>query len=122
MLGGTIFYTLQLISDFFARGEYEVLKQLVDYTIRTDFPQLGAPSEDIYLRWYEEVVRRTAEMVAYWIRVGFVHGVMNTDNMSILGLTIGYGPYGWLEDYDLEWIPILPTRKGAATALAISRR
>ena len=44
-------------------------------------------------------------MVIHWQRVGFVHGVMNTDNMSILGLTIDYGPYGWLEDYDKGWTP-----------------
>jgi uncharacterized protein YdiU (UPF0061 family) len=52
-----------------------------------------------------EVCRRTAVMVAHWMRVGFVHGVMNTDNMSILGLTIDYGPYGWLEGYDPDWTP-----------------
>ena len=44
-------------------------------------------------------------MVAHWMRVGFVHGVMNTDNMSILGLTIDYGPYGWIDNYDLDWTP-----------------
>ena len=44
-------------------------------------------------------------MIAHWMRVGFVHGVMNTDNMSILGLTIDYGPYGWLEGYDPDWTP-----------------
>ena len=44
-------------------------------------------------------------MIVHWMRVGFVHGVMNTDNMSILGLTIDYGPYGWLEDYDVNWTP-----------------
>jgi uncharacterized protein YdiU (UPF0061 family) len=44
-------------------------------------------------------------MIVHWMRVGFVHGVMNTDNMSILGLTIDYGPYGWLEDYDPTWTP-----------------
>ena len=49
--------------------------------------------------------RRTAVMIAHWMRVGFVHGVMNTDNMSVLGLTIDYGPYGWLEDYDPDWTP-----------------
>ncbi|CAG0905737.1 unnamed protein product [Cyprideis torosa] len=48
---------------------------------------------------------RTLEMILHWQRVGFVHGVMNTDNMSILGQTIDYGPYGWLEDYDKEWTP-----------------
>ena len=44
-------------------------------------------------------------MVAGWMRVGFVHGVMNTDNMSILGLTIDYGPYGWIDDFDPDWTP-----------------
>ena len=44
-------------------------------------------------------------MIVHWMRVGFVHGVMNTDNMSILGLTIDYGPYGWLENYDPDWTP-----------------
>ena len=90
---------------FAARGEIDVLKQLVDYTICTDFPHLGEPSRDIYLAWFEEVCRTTAQMVVHWLRVGFVHGVMNTDNMSILGLTIDYGPYGWLENYDTNWTP-----------------
>lgn len=90
---------------FAARGEIELMKKLLDYTIRTDFPQLGEPSRDVYLAWFEEVCRRTAEMIVHWQRVGFVHGVMNTDNMSILGLTIDYGPYGWLENYDPNWTP-----------------
>ncbi|HSF47067.1 MAG TPA: protein adenylyltransferase SelO family protein, partial [Burkholderiales bacterium] len=66
---------------------------------------LGLPSRLTYARWFEEICRRTAIMLAEWTRVGFVHGVMNTDNMSILGLTIDYGPYGWLEGYDLHWTP-----------------
>ena len=90
---------------FAARGEIDVLQQLVDYTIRTDFPHLGEPSRATYLAWLEEVCRTTAQMIVHWLRVGFVHGVMNTDNMSILGLTIDYGPYGWLEDYDSNWTP-----------------
>lgn len=49
--------------------------------------------------------RTTAVMIAHWQRVGYVHGVMNTDNMSILGLTIDYGPYGWVDNYDPEWTP-----------------
>ncbi len=88
-----------------ARGDVELLRSLIDFTIRNDFPHLGEPSRDTYLRWYEEVVERTAVMIAHWMRVGFVHGVMNTDNMSILGLTIDYGPYGWLDDYDPDWTP-----------------
>jgi uncharacterized protein YdiU (UPF0061 family) len=94
---------------FAARGEIDLLRQLVDYTIRTDFPHLGALTPDrakaVYAAWYEEVCHRTAEMIVHWMRVGFVHGVMNTDNMSILGLTIDYGPYGWLDDYDPNWTP-----------------
>ncbi len=90
---------------FAARGEMDVLKQLADYTIRTDFAHLGEPSPDVYLKWFEEVCRRTADMIVNWMRVGFVHGVMNTDNMSIIGLTIDYGPYGWLENYDPDWTP-----------------
>jgi uncharacterized protein YdiU (UPF0061 family) len=88
-----------------SRGEVELLRALVDFTIRNDFPHLGEPSGNTRLRWYEEVVHRTAVMIAHWMRVGFVHGVMNTDNMSILGLTIDYGPYGWLDDYDPDWTP-----------------
>ena len=90
---------------FASRGEIDILSQLVDYTIRVDFPHLGEPSAATYIRWFEEVCRRTAEMIVQWMRVGFVHGVMNTDNMSVLGLTIDYGPYGWLEDYDPDWTP-----------------
>ena len=90
---------------FAARGEIELLKKLLDHTIRTDFSHLGEPSVAVYLAWFEEVCRRTAAMIVQWQRVGFVHGVMNTDNMSILGLTIDYGPYGWLENYDPNWTP-----------------
>jgi uncharacterized protein YdiU (UPF0061 family) len=89
--------------------QVELLRQLTDFTIRTLFPDLlagtGTPTKDTYLAWFNEVCRRTAEMCVHWQRVGFVHGVMNTDNMSILGLTIDYGPYGWIENYDENWTP-----------------
>ena len=88
-----------------ARGELEVLRRLADFTIRTLFPHLGEPSPAVYGQWFAEVCRTTAELMVHWLRVGFVHGVMNTDNLSILGLTIDYGPYGWLEDYDPLWTP-----------------
>jgi len=88
-----------------ARRDHELLRKLADYAIRTHFPELGAPSPETYVRWFDEVCRRTAVMITHWMRVGFVHGVMNTDNMSILGLTIDYGPYGWLEGYDPDWTP-----------------
>lgn len=94
---------------FTSRSETDLLRQFVDYTIRTDFPHLLKQNKqldkDSYLTWFEEVCTKTAEMIVHWQRVGFVHGVMNTDNMSILGLTIDYGPYGWLDDYDPNWTP-----------------
>jgi uncharacterized protein YdiU (UPF0061 family) len=90
---------------FTSNGEIDQLRQLVDFTICSDFPHLGKPCKETYLAWFEEICRRTAEMIVHWQRVGFVHGVMNTDNMSILGLTIDYGPYGWLENYDPDWTP-----------------
>jgi len=86
-------------------GELEHLKALADYVIRRHNPEFGEPCEAVYLRWFTEVARRTAVMIAHWMTVGFVHGVMNTDNMSILGLTIDYGPYGWLEPYEPGWTP-----------------
>lgn len=93
-----------------ARSEHELLRQLADYTIETDFPDYWTSSSqrgtaEFYAGWLAEIGRRTARLMVEWMRVGFVHGVMNTDNMSILGLTIDYGPYGWLEDYDPSWTP-----------------
>jgi len=88
-----------------SHGERDILRQLADYIITQHFPSLGPPSPAVYGLWFEEICRRTAILTAHWMRVGFVHGVMNTDNMSILGLTIDYGPYGWLEGYDPAWTP-----------------
>jgi uncharacterized protein YdiU (UPF0061 family) len=88
-----------------ASGEIDNLQALADYTIRHHYPELGEPSPAAYEQLFAEVARRTAVLVAHWMTVGFVHGVLNTDNMSILGLTIDYGPYGWLEPYDPDWTP-----------------
>jgi uncharacterized protein YdiU (UPF0061 family) len=109
-----------------SRGDHALLDRLIDFTIRRDFPELGprlhggdeassSPSrrganasradEQARAEWFAQVCERTAVMVAHWMRVGFVHGVMNTDNMSILGLTIDYGPYGWIDNFDLHWTP-----------------
>ena len=88
-----------------SRGDVALLKQLVDFTIRRDFPELEGEGEALYAEWFATVCERTAQMVAQWMRVGFVHGVMNTDNMSILGLTIDYGPYGWVDNFDADWTP-----------------
>ena len=89
-----------------SRGDVETLRKLADFVIDADFPHLAAEAAPgRYAQFFDEVVRRTVDMVCEWMRVGFVHGVMNTDNMSILGLTIDYGPYGWLDDYDPDWTP-----------------
>jgi uncharacterized protein YdiU (UPF0061 family) len=97
---------------FAARRELDLLRTLADYTVRTHFPHLGPPSGEVYGRWFAEVCRRTAALMVHWMRVGFVHGVMNTDNLSILGLTIDYGPYGWLEGYDPGWTPNITDAAG----------
>ena len=88
-----------------SRGEFGLLRQLADFTIGRDFPELHGEGEALYADWFATVCERTARMIAHWMRVGFVHGVMNTDNLSILGLTIDYGPYGWIDDYDPDWTP-----------------
>jgi uncharacterized protein YdiU (UPF0061 family) len=89
----------------YSREDVPLLRRLADFCIRRDFPHLRGKGESLYADWFGEVCERTATMIAHWMRVGFVHGVMNTDNMSILGLTIDYGPYGWIDDYDPDWTP-----------------
>ncbi|WP_299896520.1 YdiU family protein [uncultured Aquimarina sp.] len=88
-----------------AHKDESTLKALTDYTIKHFFPEIEAGTKDGYISFLKEVSNRSLKMVIDWQRVGFVHGVMNTDNMSILGLTIDYGPYGWLEGYDHGWTP-----------------
>ncbi len=77
------------------------VRLLADYVIEHDYPHLLALAEgERHAAWYAEVVARTARLMAQWTAVGFAHGVMNTDNFSITGHTIDYGPYGWLDRYD----------------------
>lgn len=97
------------------RQEFDLLKQFIGFTIDRDFqdwlPEVGLtldtknPSTEIIEAWFEEVCERTAILIAHWMRVGFVHGVMNTDNLSIIGQTIDYGPYGWIDNFDPGWTP-----------------
>lgn len=88
---------------FYYRREPEKVRQLADFAIRHYWPHL-ADESDKYVLWLRDVVARTATLIAQWQAVGFAHGVMNTDNMSILGLTIDYGPYGFLDDYQPGFI------------------
>jgi uncharacterized protein YdiU (UPF0061 family) len=90
-----------------ARQDAALLGQLVRFTVQHHFPAYHPREggEPDVLGWFGEVARRTASLMGEWTRVGFVHGVMNTDNLSILGLTIDYGPYGWLDAFDPGWTP-----------------
>ena len=83
-----------------SREDVPLLRKLVDFTLEHYFPQLDSVAQLLV-----EVAERTARLMAQWQAVGFVHGVMNTDNMSMLGLTIDYGPYGWVDDFDPSWTP-----------------
>ena len=90
---------------FAARNDLKNLQLLADFTIKYYYPEIISEGKDKYLDFFKTVAGNTRKMVIEWQRVGFVHGVMNTDNMSIHGITIDYGPYGWLEDYNPHWTP-----------------
>jgi uncharacterized protein YdiU (UPF0061 family) len=90
---------------FSSRKDQANLQLLTDFTIKHHFPHIKEEGVEKYLTFFQAVVQTTLEMIVNWQRVGFVHGVMNTDNMSIHGITIDYGPYGWLEDYNPNWTP-----------------
>ena len=88
---------------FYYRDQHDSLATLADYVIAKHFPQLVEASEK-YLRFLNEVITHTAQLMARWQAVGFSHGVMNTDNMSILGLTFDYGPFGFMDAYDPNYV------------------
>ncbi|PXV78391.1 protein adenylyltransferase SelO [Pantoea sp. PNA 03-3] len=88
---------------FFYSQQPDKVKQLAEYAIRHHWPHLTEDADRYYL-WFADIVLRTARLIAQWQSVGFAHGVMNTDNMSILGLTLDYGPYGFLDDYQPDFI------------------
>src|SRR3984957_2206689 len=84
---------------FAARGEHDAIRILADFVIDRFYPECGT-GDDRYARFFEAVLKRTARLMAHWQSVGFMHGVMNTDNFSILALTLDYGPYGFMEGYE----------------------
>ncbi|REC64304.1 YdiU family protein [Chryseobacterium pennae] len=88
-----------------AQQEYKNLENLLDFTIENYYPEITASGIQKYKAFFESICTRTADLMVEWFRVGFVHGVMNTDNMSILGLTIDYGPYSMMDEYDLNFTP-----------------
>lgn len=85
--------------------EKNLLKSLADFVIENFYPEINKNSSEKYALWFEKIADKTLELIIQWLRVGFVHGVMNTDNMSIIGETIDYGPYAMLEAYDLDFTP-----------------
>ncbi len=89
---------------FASRGQHPHVRALADHVIREHVPHLEA-EPDRYGAFLAEVVRRTARLVARWQGVGWTHGVLNTDNMSILGLTLDYGPFGFMDDFDPGHVP-----------------
>lgn len=88
-----------------ARKELDTLKKLADFSIENYFPEIQSKGKEKYAEWFENICERTVKMIVGWCRTGFVHGVMNTDNMSILGLTIDYGPFSMMDEYDLDFTP-----------------
>ena len=91
---------------FRARGDVEAIRQLADYVIQHNYPTLYSPSrsgasgaENPYLSLLQAVVERQARLIARWMQLGFIHGVMNTDNMSVAGETIDYGPCAFMDAY-----------------------
>lgn len=88
---------------FYYRKEHEHIRTLAEFVIQHHFPHLqGLP--DRHLRLLSEVTQLTARLMAHWQTVGFTHGVMNTDNMSILGLTLDYGPFGFMDQYNPNFV------------------
>ena len=89
--------TFQYVSNW---GTVEDLRVLADYTLQRHFPEVDATTPNRYLVLLQEVIKRQASLIAHWQLVGFVHGVMNTDNMAISGETIDYGPCAFMDAYD----------------------
>ncbi|MFN7039377.1 MAG: protein adenylyltransferase SelO [Alphaproteobacteria bacterium] len=89
---------------FYYNKQYKELQILADYSIKTHYSHL-VNKENKYKLFFQEIVKRTAKLIAKWMAVGFTHGVLNTDNMSIMGLTIDYGPYGFMDSFNFDFVP-----------------
>ncbi|CAI9563073.1 unnamed protein product [Staurois parvus] len=94
--------SLEILANY---GEFNLLRQLVDFIIKEHFPSINTTDPDRLLAFFSTVVSQTADMIAGWMSVGFAHGVCNTDNFSLLSITIDYGPFGFMEKYDADYIP-----------------
>ncbi|XP_022204993.2 protein adenylyltransferase SelO isoform X1 [Nilaparvata lugens] len=81
-------------------NEIDILRDLVNFIIEEHYPTIDANNEDKVVELFSEITRLSFDLVVHWQTIGFVHGVLNTDNMSVLGITIDYGPFGFMEEYD----------------------
>uniref|UniRef100_A0A3Q3W811 Selenoprotein O n=1 Tax=Mola mola TaxID=94237 RepID=A0A3Q3W811_MOLML len=86
-------------------GEIDLLRKLLNFVINEHFSSINSDDPDKYLVFYSTVVNETAHLIAQWMSVGFAHGVCNTDNFSLLSVTIDYGPFGFMESYDPHFVP-----------------
>ncbi|XP_062813055.1 protein adenylyltransferase SelO isoform X2 [Anolis carolinensis] len=86
-------------------GELELLRTLLDHVIDEHFPSIKRNDSNRYLAFFSTVVSETANLMALWMSVGFAHGVCNTDNFSLLSVTIDYGPFGFMDSYDPDFVP-----------------
>lgn len=98
-------YRLGSVEILDKRREPNTMRTLVDHIIKHHFTDIDASDGDRYVKWYSEVAHRNLDMVATWQGFGFTHGVINTDNVSVLGLTIDYGPYGFIDHYYRHYVP-----------------
>ncbi|XP_060104171.1 protein adenylyltransferase SelO-like [Heteronotia binoei] len=88
-------------------GELDLLRILLDLVIDEHFPSISMNDSNRYLAFFSRVVSETADLIALWMSVGFAHGVCNTDNFSLLSITIDYGPFGFMDSYDPDFVPNL---------------
>ncbi|XP_068790616.1 protein adenylyltransferase SelO isoform X2 [Struthio camelus] len=86
-------------------GELDLQRRLLDFVIQEHFPSIAVNDSNRYLEFYSTVVLQTANLIALWMSVGFAHGVCNTDNFSLLSITIDYGPFGFMDSYDPNFVP-----------------
>ncbi|XP_078147503.1 protein nucleotidyltransferase YdiU-like isoform X1 [Centroberyx gerrardi] len=94
--------SLEILAQY---GELDLLRKLLNFVIEEHFPSINSADPDKYLVFYTMVVNETAHLIAQWMSVGFAHGVCNTDNFSLLSITIDYGPFGFMESYDTDFVP-----------------
>ncbi|MEQ2270381.1 hypothetical protein XENORESO_012890, partial [Xenotaenia resolanae] len=96
------FGSLEILAE---NGEIDLLKKLLNFVIGEHFSWIHSDDPDKYLVFFSTVVTETAQLIAQWISVGFAHGVCNTDNFSLLSVTIDYGPFGFMDSYDPNFVP-----------------